>query len=156
MTVITDKTEAVVFSAPRPMMLKNLSVLSAEDGALIAVSAMDMNKDSTLADSQRMLVTLSTDARNTGMKFTDETETTLEALGTQPILIKAVKVKIRLNNINSQLLKVYSVDLRGQRQDTIPVIKVKNNAGSVIAIEFELDIRQLRHGATTYFEINAS
>lgn len=156
MTVITDKTEAVVFSSPKPITLNNLSVLSAEDGALVAVSVMDKNKVTTLANSQRLLITLSTDARNTGMRFTDDTNSTLLALGTQPILIKPVKVKLRLNNINSHLLKVYSVDLRGQRQDSISVVKIKNSAGSVIAIEFELDIRQLRHGATTYFEINTN
>lgn len=155
MTAITDKTEGVVFSTPTPITLKNLSVLSAEDGALVAVSAMDSNPNTTLANSQRMLITLSTDARNSGMKFTDASNSTLLSLGTQPILIKPVKVKLRLNNTNSNMLKVYSTDLRGQRKDSIPVVKVKNGT-NYTAIEFELDIRKLSHGATTYFEISSN
>ena len=155
MTVITDKTEGVVFSNPSPIKLKNLSILSAEDAALIAVSAMDNKPNTNLANSQRMLITLSTDARNTGMTFTDETNSTLQSLGSQPILIKPVYIKLRLTNVNSNLLKVYSTDLRGQRKDSIPVVRVKNGA-NINAIEFELDIRHLSHGATTYFEINTN
>jgi hypothetical protein len=145
MTVITAKTEAVVFDEPKPINLNHLSILSAESGALVAISAMD---NQPLASSKRMLVVLSTDARNSGMQFTDATNEVVTQLGKSPILVRANKVKIALRNTNQKQLKVFSNNLRGQRVDTIPVKQTPN------AIEFELDIRNLTHGATTYFEVS--
>lgn len=145
LTVITPKTEAVVFDKPKPIQLNNLSILSAESGALIAVSAMD---DQPLSSSKRMLVVLSTDARNSGMQFADDRNEVLTKLGKSPILVSANKVRIALRNTNQKQLKVFSNNLRGQRVDAIPVKQTSN------AIEFELDIRHLSHGATTYFEVS--
>ena len=61
MTVITPKTEAIVFDEPKPTNLKQLSILNADSPALVAISAMD---NQPLANSKRMLLILSTDARN--------------------------------------------------------------------------------------------
>ncbi|MES2579548.1 MAG: hypothetical protein V4552_03300 [Pseudomonadota bacterium] len=145
MTVITPKTEAVVFDEPKLIQLNYLSILSAESGALVAVSAMD---NQPLASSKRMLVVLSTDARNSDMKFSDTSNEMATQLGKSPVLIRANKVKIALRNTNQSQLKVFSINLRGQRVDKIPVKQTSNT------IEIELDIRKLSHGATTYFEVS--
>ena len=145
MTVITPKTEAIVFDEPKPANLKQLSVLHASSSALVVISAMD---DQPLATSKRMLLILSTDARNTDMTFEDEANTTLINLGKAPVLIRAAKVKLALKTPYKNALKVFSTNLRGQRQDAI---NLKQTASS---IEFELDISKLTHGATTYFEIS--
>ena len=145
MTVITAKTEAVVFDQPSTINLRQLSVLSADAAALVAVSAMD---NLPLATSKRMLVVLSTDARNTNMRFSDVEQTTLLDLGRSPVLIRLTKVKLALRNTNRNFLKVFSTNLRGQRQDAINVKQTDTS------IEFELDISKLTHGATTYFEIS--
>jgi hypothetical protein len=63
-------------------------------------------------------------------------------------LIRSAKVKIALKNTNKNQLKVFSTNLRGQRQDAINVQQTNTS------IEFELDISKLTHGATTYFEIS--
>ncbi|WP_020167623.1 MULTISPECIES: cellulase family glycosylhydrolase [Methylotenera] len=144
-TVITPKTEAVVFDEPKAIQLNYLSVLSAESGALVAVSAMD---NQPLASSKRMLVVLSTDARNSDMQFSDATNETVTQLGKSPVLVRANKVKVALRNANQKQLKVFSTNLRGQRVDAIPVKQTPNT------IEFEMDISKLSHGATTYFEIS--
>lgn len=145
MTVITAKTEAVVFDEPKPIQLNYLSVLSAESGALVAVSAMD---NQPLASSKRMLVVLSTDARNSDMQFSDATNETVTQLGKSPVLVRANKVKIALRNANHKQLKVFSTNLRGQRVDAISVKQTLDT------IEFEMDISKLSHGATTYFEVS--
>ncbi len=146
MTVITPKTEAVVFDDTKPINLNLLKVLSAESGALVAVSAMD---NQPLLSSKRMLVVLSTDARNSDMRFSDDTNFKATDLGHLPVLIRANKVKLALKNTNQSQLKGYSVNLRGQRQDAIALKQISDS------IEFELDVRKLSHGATTYFEIAA-
>jgi hypothetical protein len=144
MVVITPKTEAVVFDEPAAIHLNQLSVMSASGAALIAVSAMDGQE---LANSKRMLIVLSTDARNSDMRFSDASETILQDLGKLPVVIKAEKVKLAIKTPYKNQLKVFSTNLRGQRQD---VIAVKSTDSG---IEFELDISQLSHGATTYFEV---
>jgi hypothetical protein len=165
-TVITSKTEAVAFDAvATPINIANLSIKSANAGALVAVSAMDKNSfgaisPANLINSKRMLVVLSTDAQNSGMSFKDAEGTTLENLGTQPVLVKPVKVNLTLKNNNSLNLKLYSVNFRGVRVDSLPLARTGCNATSTnpatkcTGIEFELDITKLSHGATTYFELS--
>ena len=143
--VITENTEAIVFDELKSIKLNQLSVLSADSPALIAVSAMD---NQPLRSSKRLLLVLSTDARNSDMKFSDNAETTLLDLGKKPVLIRSTKVKIALKNTNKNQLKVFSTNLRGKRQDAINVQQTDTS------IEFELDISKLTHGATTYFEIS--
>ncbi len=145
MIVITQNTEAVVFDEFKPISLNQLSVLSADGPALVAVSAMDNQPINT---SKRLLVVLATDARNTDMHFSDSTETLVLDLGKKPVIIKTAKIKLALKNVNKGQLKVFSTNLRGQRQDAINVKQTDTS------IEFELDISKLSHGATTYFEIS--
>ena len=150
MDVITPKTEAVVFDVPEKITLKQLNVLEADTAALVAVSAMD---DQTLQNSKRMLLVLSTDARNSGMRFADFAETKLLSMGSNPVLIKATRIKLSLQNTNAKNLKVFSTNLRGQRQDAIPIV-VKTTVEKGDSIEFVLDTSKLSHGPTTYFEIS--
>lgn len=144
MTLVTPNTEAIVFSQASPQSLNQLSVLAAQQGALVAVSAMDQQP---LASSQRMLLILATDARNSQMQFTDDKASTERDLGKPPVLLQANKVKLALKSPYWQTLKVYALNLRGQRMNAIN-LKQTNTS-----IEFELDIQKLKHGATTYFEI---
>jgi hypothetical protein len=145
LTVITPKTEAVVFDTPEPITLVNLKIDDADSPALVSVSAMD---DQPLESSKRMLLILATDAKNSDMRFSDAAETTLQNLGKKPILMKTAMVKLHLKNSNKSLLKVYSTTLRGKRGDVIPVVQEADG------ISFVLDTKQLSHGPTTYFEIS--
>ena len=143
--VVTPNTEAVVFDEPEPIALDNLKVEQADGPALVSVSSMD---GQPLNASKRMLVILATDARNSGMRFSDAAETTLLDLGKKPVLIKTAMVKLKLKNQNAAKLKVYSNTLRGKRGDVIPVAQESDG------ISFVLDTARLSHGPTTYFEIS--
>jgi len=81
------------------------------------------------------------------MQFTDDKASTVRDLGKPPVLLQANKVKLALKSPYWQTLKVYALNLRGQRMNAIN-LKQTNTS-----IEFELDIQKLKHGATTYFEI---
>lgn len=143
--VVTPNTEAVVFDAFEAMTLDNLRVEQADGPALVSVSSMD---GQPLNASMRMLVILATDARNSGMRFSDAAETTLLDLGKKPVLIKTAVVKLKLKNQNAAKLKVYSNTLRGKRGDVIPATQESDG------ISFVLDTARLSHGPTTYFEIS--
>ncbi|MRW93038.1 hypothetical protein GJ699_23855 [Duganella sp. FT80W] len=146
MTVITPKTEGVVFDVPEAVSLNKLSVSDADGPALVAVAAMDQQP---LASSKRMLVVLASDARNTNMRFSDAAETTLADLGTGPVQIEARRVRLKLQNSHAATLRVYAVNLRGQRGDLIAVQR------SGDSISFLLDTAALKQGPTTYFEVTA-
>lgn len=146
LSVVTPKTEAVVFDQPERIELGNIAVEQSDGPALVAVSALD---GKTLQDSKRMLVILATDARNSGMRFADSAETTLQELGRNPVLMQTVKLKMNLKNNNAANLKVYSSTLRGTRGDSIPVMRGDG------VMSFELDTAKLSHGPTTYFEISS-
>jgi hypothetical protein len=146
MTVVTAKTEGVVFDTPEAITLGKLSVSEADGPALVAVSAVDQQ---ALASSRRLLVVLATDARNSNMRFSDGAETTLADLGTGPVLIEARRVRLTLRTSQAAALRVYAVNLRGQRGDPIAVQR------SGDSISFLLDTAALKQGPTTYFEITA-
>lgn len=142
--LISSKTEAVVFDSFEPVKLSNLEVVAADGPALFSVSSMDEN---SLKDSKRMLVIIATDARNSEMKFADKAETMVLDIGKKPITMRTIEIQFRLKNTNKNDLKVYSVNLRGQRMDQLPV-KVTDNG-----IEVVLNTNVLTHGPTPYFEI---
>lgn len=142
--LITAKTEAIVFDQLDSIKLDNLKMISADGPALLAVSALD---DKPLLQSQRMLVILGTDARNSGMKFADAEETMLQDIGKQPVLLRTVSVQIHLRNTNNKNLKVYATNLRGQRVSELPV-KVTTDG-----VEVVLDTHILPNGPTPFFEI---
>ncbi|MFA5983232.1 MAG: hypothetical protein WC782_04370 [Methylococcaceae bacterium] len=145
LSVVTPKTEAVVFEQFTPTNLGALSIVEADSPALIAVSAMD---GETLSNSQRMLIVMATDARNSDMQFKDQAETTLQELGKKPILIKSARIKLRLKNHFHAQLKVFSNTLTGKRAE---LIKTEQEPEG---ISFILDTNKLAHGPTTYFEIS--
>ncbi|MRW93042.1 hypothetical protein GJ699_23875 [Duganella sp. FT80W] len=144
MTVITPMTEGIAFTTPEQITLGQLRVEAADGPAMVSVSALD---GAPLSSSKRMLVIMSSDARNTGMTFSDSAETTLLTPGTGPVTMLARSVTLVLKNTNATALKVYSDTLRGQRGDSIAVTQVTGG------ISFTLDTSKLSHGPTTYFEI---
>jgi hypothetical protein len=145
LTVITPKTEAVVFDVPEAIELGNLKIEQSDEAALVSVSAMDGN---SLYDSKRMLLIVATDARNSNMQFSDKNQTTLQNLGTKPVLIKTIRIKLGLSSAYKTQLKVFSTNMRGQRIDQIAVERTQDG------VSFYLDTSKLSHGPTTYFEIS--
>lgn len=144
MTVMTPRTEAVVYDQFEPQDLGHLVVEQSDGPALISVSAMD---DRVLGQSRRILLVLATDARNTGMRFVDRAETILQTLGIKPVTIRSAIVQVKFRSALKERFKVYSATLRGKRGDVIPVTQDSDG------IRFKLDTAVLSHGPTTFFEI---
>lgn len=94
MTVATPRTEAAAFATlERPLKIGRMTITSADGPMLIAASALD-GRD--LAASRKVLLILATDARNSGMRFSDDTERTVLDLGTLPVRIRRGTVTLDL------------------------------------------------------------
>lgn len=143
MSVITPNTEAAVFDQGLPLTLQQVKVESASSPALIAVSAVDGRR---LADSERILLIVATDALNSDMRFSNG-RSMLHDLGTPPIRILTARITLTLQHNAPQGLRLYSTALNGMRMDAIPTEAV---AGG---LSFTLDTGSLSHGPTTYFEL---
>lgn len=146
MTVITPYTEAMVFDTAEPVRLDNLQMQQTDGPALVSVSSMD---GQSLYNSKRMLLILATDARNSQMRFSDAEQTRLLDVGSKPVLVESVIVKLRLKNKYPAQLKLYSTTLRGIRGDLIAVTQESDG------ISFVIDSAKLSHGPSTYFEITS-
>jgi len=161
MGINTPFTQGLAFDdLNQEINIAQLTIHNADESGMVAVSAMDKNANAQIApkplgQSQRMLLVLATDAQNTNMSFEDREGTTLANLGSQPALVKPMNIELSLQNQYSQNLKVYSLDLRGNRRDEIPVQRLGCTAQACNSIRFTLNIANLSHGATTFFEIAA-
>jgi hypothetical protein len=144
LTITTPFTEAAAFDTAETIELDCLTILHAEAPSLVSVSAMD---GQPLKNSQRMLIVLATDARNTGMHFSDTADTILADLGTSPVQIRTTSMWLKLKTPYKNQIKVFSVNLRGQRGDSISVTQEKDG------ISFHINTAKLSHGPTTYFEV---
>ncbi|MCW0001412.1 glycoside hydrolase [Pararhizobium sp. YC-54] len=93
--VSTPKTEAVAFSTLRePVNLGSVRVEASDGNGLLAVSVLDDAE--SIAQSRRLLVIYATDARNTGMQFSDDEEKVIADFGRLPVLIRKGYVDLSL------------------------------------------------------------
>ena len=81
--VSTPKTEAVAFSTLRePVNLGSVRVEASDGNGLLSVSVIDGAE--SIAQSRRLLIIYATDARNTGMQFSDNEEKVIADFGRLP------------------------------------------------------------------------
>lgn len=93
--VATAATQGLAYAGlSAPVDLGVLSVAAAQGDGLVAVSAL--GEGTTLRDARRLLIVFATDARNTGMRFRDEEQKTIEDFGRLPVLIRAGAADISL------------------------------------------------------------
>jgi hypothetical protein len=144
MKVITPRTEAVAFAAA-PGKLNALSVQKASAPALVSASSLD---GAVLEKSRRILLIVASDARNSGMQFTDKNEEELVRLGGMPILLRNIRVQLALRHENPDTLSLYALRLNGERGEKIPIAVVDG-----ASVAFALDTGSLAAGPTTYFEL---
>ncbi|URK86919.1 glycoside hydrolase [Rhizobium sp. RCAM05350] len=99
--VSTPKTEAVAFSTLRePINLGSVRVEASDGNGLLAVSVIDDAE--SIAQSRRLLVIYATDARNTGMQFSDDEEKVIADFGRLPVLIHKGYVDLSLRLAEGQ------------------------------------------------------
>lgn len=142
--VNTEKTQAVAFAELLPPDLPNLKVISASEPALISLSSLD---DKPINDSERLLLILATDARNTAMKFQDDSGKVLQQLGHLPVVIKAGRYSLQINNTNFDKLKLYALGLNGARKTEMKLVKGNKS------VKVDIDLAKLTGGITTFFEL---
>lgn len=91
----TAKTKYVGnVSASLPVALSNLSVSDISAGAAMFVTSIDGN---AMTSSKKMLIGLVGNSKNSGMTFTNATETTLSTTGDYPILTDDAVCTFRIN-----------------------------------------------------------
>ncbi|MBI1890595.1 MAG: beta-galactosidase [Burkholderiales bacterium] len=144
LSVITEKTEAYAFDKVLPAPGSRLAVKESTEPALIAASSLD---GAILEKSGRILIIVATDARNSGMSFTDASEKILDKLGGKPVLMKTSQVHLQLKHDKPEKLRLYALKLNGERGTELPL---KKN-GKLLDIVF--DTARLPDGPTTYFEL---
>jgi hypothetical protein len=147
LTVDTEKTEAVAFASILPPPLENLTITNASDPALFAASSLD---GSDLAHSKRILLIYASDAKNSGMRFTNSSKQILKELGTLPVQLKNSSVSFSLNNTNAASLHLYALHLNGERGMEIPIDKSSANT-----LNATLDLGTISQAPTTYFELTS-
>nr|WP_314544173.1 hypothetical protein [uncultured Massilia sp.] len=161
LAIATPRTEAAVFDATVPPGLAHLHIERFDTPAMVALSSLDGRP---LADAGRMLLTVSTDAINSGMTFqvtnpdgsrsvkqgelasVDERKV-LQDIGHLPVLLQSTRMRLGIVNANYRSLAVYALALNGERMGRLEQVDAKDGTLFV-------DIDTQRY-PTTYFEIVA-
>lgn len=92
----TPRLEGVLVRETLPVRADKLEVLSSSVPAMTAAASLDAAKP--LGESSHLLVVYSTDALNSGMRFTSPDRTVIEEVGELPVLIRTGRAKIAVRN----------------------------------------------------------
>lgn len=142
--VVTPQTEAIVYDRLASVEpLKQMSVLEASGKAALSISSLDTNDLST---SSRMLIIFATDARNSRSQLNSD-GTRLLKLGRLPVQIKSQSVSFSLETKNSSDMKLYALNLRGER---VQRLQVQEKGGALL---ININLLTLKNGPTTFFEL---
>ncbi|QZO02278.1 glycoside hydrolase [Chenggangzhangella methanolivorans] len=107
-TLDAPNTKAIAFGTlDEPVSIGPLTVARADVGALFSVSSLD---GEPVAKSRKLLVIFATDARNSGMRFRDAAEKTIEDFGRLPVLIRRGEIDVRLAGKGAWLLSPVGLD----------------------------------------------
>src|SRR5690606_27568915 len=136
-TVNTPGTKGVIgFAAGKELKLDNVTLKTSNEFAVVLVTSLE--KDRTIAESRRILITTMARARNTGMEYSDD-KTTLLTVGTAPIRLEPVVVDLTIHRKGNP--KLYVLDHAGNRTGvTVPVKQGKAllDGGAYEAIYYEV------------------
>lgn len=144
MTVRTPRLEGAVIKSGRPAAIDALTIECCTVPA--AVTAVSLN-DTPLRNARRILVVIATDARNSNMRFSDENETILEAIGTLPVLVKTGRFRLAFDRPDAAAFRVYALKLNGERISELPI---ESRDGK---LTLELDTAALPGGPALFYEL---
>ncbi|MCX7008228.1 MAG: DUF1080 domain-containing protein [Kiritimatiellaeota bacterium] len=143
--VVTPRSEGATLTPSRPTMeLPTLAATGDKTPAAVFLGSLD---GKILKDSERMLLMVVSDAKNTGMSFAEEQQQTLEMPGGLPVLARVVNVVVSVKNSRAGTLKMWALAPNGTRSEEIPL---ETKAGRAVA---RIDTGRLAAGPTPYFEI---
>lgn len=145
--VISPRLEGTVLKRDRPRKLDAFSVEKCSVPASVSLASLD--SDRSLREASRLLLVFSTDARNSGMVFTNLKEDTIEDLGQLPILVKTGELQVSLTrSVAPKSVQVFALKLNGDRAEEIPVVQ----KGQDISLKIQTDLLAVS-GPTPFFEI---
>ncbi|PAW79235.1 MAG: hypothetical protein B9S32_04585 [Verrucomicrobia bacterium Tous-C9LFEB] len=145
LTVITPRLEGVAVKQDKPHVLKNLTVNACSVPAVVAAASLDKTK--TLDAAERIIVVFSTDALNSGMRFSSPARTTILDNGKLPVLTQVGKVSVTIANRALTKPVAYALKFNGERGDKLPVT-VENGR-----ITVTMDTAKLAIGPSPFIEI---
>lgn len=145
LTVITPRLEGVVMKQDKPFALKNLTVNTCSVPAMVAAASLDKGK--TLDTADRLIVVFSTDALNSGMRFSSPARTTILDNGKLPVLIQVGKVSVTIANRTLTNPVAYALKFNGERGDKLPVTVADGR------LTVTMDTSKLAIGPSPFIEI---
>ncbi|MFG6468783.1 hypothetical protein [Roseateles sp. BYS87W] len=145
MTVATPATLGVMGSAGSVARAGGATVQVLDGEGAVFLSALDAPD---LARAQRLLLVVSTEARNTGMRFRDGAETVLEQVGTLPVQLRDAQVQVTVPAAPSgKAWVLYALDETGRRQQTLPLKAMAQGAQQAT-----VRLAEVRGPVSPYFE----
>lgn len=145
MTVRSPRLEGVVVKdVARPVRAGTLAVERCTVPA--SVTAVSLDK-APLGSAKRILAVIATDARNSGMRFSDGDETVLEEIGKLPVLLKTGRFRLTLDRPDAELFRAYALKLNGERAGELPV---GNENGRLV---LDVDTAALPGGPAIFYEL---
>ena len=144
----TPRFEGAVLKNDHKVMLNALSIEECTIPAAISIASIDV-ENTSIRDAKRLLLIISTDARNTGMKFSSATEDTIVDLGTMPVIVRTGRFKIKVARPSGTTnVSAYALRLNGERAEQIPVTR----EGESLSLDIDTGALS-KAGPTPFFEI---
>ncbi|PAW77017.1 MAG: hypothetical protein B9S32_13010 [Verrucomicrobia bacterium Tous-C9LFEB] len=145
--VRTPRLEGVVIKSDKKVKLETMTIDRSTVPASITLASIDGRKP--VGEANRLLLVISTDARNTDMKFADAKEEKIVDLGKLPILSRTGEFAVTLARAATpKKATAYALKLNGERGDEVPV-KI---AGNTLALSVDTE-KLPKAGPTPFFEI---
>lgn len=144
----TPKTEAIVIgdSFDEDIEISSAKILNSSKKIAFSISSLEAKE---IHNSERLLITFITNARNTGDEYSDDGRQLIKH-GSLPIEIKDGFIKVKLTTRFASEIKLYSLSLNGLRKETIGVTRGEKY------IMFHLEQGKLKSGPTFYFELSTN
>lgn len=144
LAVRTARLEGAVLKTDHPVKLDALTIERCSVPASVTLLSLE---DAPIRKADRLLAVIATDARNSGMRFSDEEETTLEAIGTLPVLVRTGRFRLTIDRPDRAEFCAYALKLNGERVAELPVT---GKAGKLI---LELDSGTLAKEPALFYEL---
>jgi hypothetical protein len=120
LTVNTPQTQGVFGPAGTTADLGALDVVLSGSRQAVWATSLD---DRPLTNSARILLTQITDVQNSGIRYSGPDRQIVESWGTLPHLVRAGSAEATLTCVNPSRLKVYRLDMAGNRIAELPVVR---------------------------------
>lgn len=114
----TVRLEGAVLKSDHPVTLDALTVERCTVPVAVTVVSLDRR---SIRNADRLLAVIATDARNSNMRFSDKEETTLESIGTLPVLVKTGRFRLAIARPDQAEFHAYALKLNGERASELPV-----------------------------------